>query len=278
VRLSPYLYSNIIAVGVGAIAYLIAAFAFRKGSFGWRSLNPVKITAGMDGRGSLSKFQILFFSLIVFSLIVLALLRTGLLTELSSTILLLMGITGLGSTVAKGADAQRNTLSLENRAWVLRKGWIPSIQAVNSDKAVWRDFFTTNGEFDVYRYQSFIFSLVVGGALILGGITQISSFSIPETLLGVLGLSQAVYIAGKVVTPASMADLNKALDDLRASERQFRLAAEAAGATATLQAAVAAVGQETYAAYRDKSRNVAALFTEQTGMPIASTGHEPSVV
>jgi hypothetical protein len=64
----------------------------------------------------------------------------------------------------------------------------------------------------------------------------------PETLLGVLGLSQAVYIAGKVVTPSSMADLNNGLDDLRESEKQFRNAAVAASATASLQAAIGAVG------------------------------------
>lgn len=34
---------------------------------------------------------------------------------------------------------------------------------VDPSSATWRDFFTTDGVFDVYRYQSFIFGLVVIG-------------------------------------------------------------------------------------------------------------------
>jgi hypothetical protein len=40
--------------------------------------------------------------------------------------------------------------------------------------------------------------------------------------LGILGLSQVVYIGGKLVTPTSMADLNKSIDDLRQAEKKFR--------------------------------------------------------
>src|SRR6202035_3683318 len=99
------------------------------------------------------------------------------------------------------------------------------LAAVNSAK--WRDIVTSDGEFDVYRYQNCIFSLVVGGALLSAGISQLASFTIPETLLGVLGLSQVVYVAGKLVSPASVADLNKSTAALRELERKFRLAASA---------------------------------------------------
>ena len=82
---------------------------------------------------------------------------------------------------------------------------------VDNSKASWADFFSTDGEFDVYRYQSFIFALVVGGALIAAGVSQLSTFTIPDTILGIVGLSQAVYIAGKLVTRTNMADLNGTL-------------------------------------------------------------------
>lgn len=66
---------------------------------------------------------------------------------------------------------------------------------------------------------------MVAGALIIGGVTQLSSFEIPQTLLGILGLSQVVYIGGKLVTPTTMADLNKSIGDLREAERKFRASA-----------------------------------------------------
>jgi hypothetical protein len=279
-RISSSIFSNVIAIATVVIAYACAAFAWRTDSFGWHSLNPVKITAGVDGKGSLAKFQIGFFSLIVFGLIVLFLLRTGVLSELSSTLLMLLGISGLGSTVAKSTDAQRNTLSSENRAWLLRRGWLPNTTA-KSVTPVWRDFFTTDGEFDIYRYQSFLFSLVVGAAMLLGGIAQLSSFSIPETLLGVLGLSQAVYIGGKLVTPTNMADLNKQVADLRDQERQFRSAARSANSgnqPIDLAQATTLAGQDKYSSYVDKARDVAALFSAQTGLTVDEAGLKPSII
>jgi hypothetical protein len=83
--------------------YLVAAFAFRSGNEGGRLgyLDPIRMTAGMDGKASLGKLQILFFSLIVFGLIMYILFRTGLLTDISSTIRSLLGIAGVGATAAK---------------------------------------------------------------------------------------------------------------------------------------------------------------------------------
>jgi hypothetical protein len=44
------------------------------------------------------------------------------------------------------------------------------------------------GNFDVYRYQSFLFSAAVAGALFIGGISQLSSSTVPQNILGILGL------------------------------------------------------------------------------------------
>ena len=125
VRLSSYWLSiGITVVGVFSL-YVWIAFALRKQDHALasfvRALNPARVTAGPDGRGSLSTFQTLSFSLVVVALISLLLLQTGMLTDISGTILTLLGISGIGATVAKGADAQRNNLSAENRAWLLRR-------------------------------------------------------------------------------------------------------------------------------------------------------------
>jgi hypothetical protein len=282
VRVSPALYSSALAWLIVLLGYLIAAFAFRATPpprwYGY--LDPIAMSAGADGKASLGKLQILMFSLIVFGLITYFLLRTGVLTDISSTVLLLLGITGIGSTIAKGTDNSRTSLTPENRAWLLRKQWLPSQLNPGNIDAHWRDLFTTEGEFDVYRYQSFIFSLVVGGALIIGGVTQLSSFDIPQTLLGILGLSQIVYIGGKLVTPTSMADLNKSIEDLRQTEKKFRATAIAATGgvlPADLAAAVVPASQAAYDDYMSLATDVATLFTAQTGIAVPAARLAPSL-
>ena len=284
VRLSPYWYSLWICAAAVLVLYAWVAFALRKQdhtliSF-MRALDPVKVTAGPDGKGSLSKFQIFAFSLVVFGLILLFMLQTGMLSDLSGTILTLLGINGIGATMAKGADAQRTTIAPENRAWLLRRNWISTAKTpVDVSNASWRDLFSTNGEFDVYRYQSFIFALVVMVALIAAGVTQLPTFVIPDTILGIVGLSQVVYIGGKLVTPTNMSDLNAAITDLRDRESKFRDAAAAAkkGAVASLPEAIPLAGQAAYDAYKDKAADVAALFTAETGIAVSPATLEPSV-
>ena len=284
IRLSPYSFSLLASGAVILILYSCIAYAVRKQDHTFisfiRALDPVTVTAGPDGKGSLSKFQALSFTLVVFGLFFLCMLQTGMLTDLSGTILTLMGISGIGATVAKGADAQRNTISAENRAWLLRRNWIPSAKTpVDTSNASWRDFFTTNGEFDVYRYQSFIFAFGVIVALIFAGVTQLSTFVIPDTILGIVGLSQVIYIGGKLVTPTNMSDLNTAIGDLRDREKQFRDSANAAkhSAVASLQEAVQFAGQSAYDAYKDKANDVAALFTLETGNPVSPASLEPAL-
>jgi hypothetical protein len=281
VPVSPALYSALLAWLSVFVGYLIAAFAFRSERPAyWQSyLNPIPMAAGMDGKASLGKLQVIMFSLIVFGLITYFLLKTGVLTDISSTVLTLLGIAGVGSTLAKGADNSRTTITPENKAWLIRKQWQPSTLNPSNIDAHWRDLFTTDGEFDVYRYQSFIFSLVVGGALIIGGVTQLSSFEIPQTLLGILGLSQIVYIGGKMVTPTSMADLNKLIGDLRDAERKYRTSAIAAnnGVLPAADQAIAPASQSAYDGYMTLATDVATLFTAQTGIDVPAAKLQPSL-
>lgn len=285
VRLSPYWFSIGAALVGVLVLYLWMAFALSKkdhtfGSF-LRALNPAQVSAGADGKGSLSTFQTLAFSLAVAALISLLLLQTGTLVDLSGSILTLLGISGIGATIAKGTDSQRNTLSAENRAWLLRRNWLPMARTiVDPSNASWRDFFSTDGVFDVYRYQSFIFGLVVIGGLIAAGVNQLSTFVVPDTILGIVGLSQVVYIGGKLVTPTNISDLNAAIAGLRFDEQKLKAAAVAAkqGQVASLAEAIPLIGQSTYDAYRQKARDVAAIFTDATGIVVADASLEPVVM
>ena len=146
----------------------------------------------------------------------------------------------------------------------------------------WRDLVTTDGEFDVYRFQMLIFSIVVGGALLRTGLTDLASFKIPETLLGVLGLSQVVYVGGKLAGPPTCGELDKAVGELRALETSFIEAAATDPAQPGAPAAPAADVNSAksrapalYLKYKKKAEIVGIMFQAVMGMPVATVKLEP---
>lgn len=225
-RISPRASSAWAIVIITVVIYVALAAAarliFRKPQSFWRCLDPVVLTAGSNGKGSLSKLQIAFFSLLVFAMLSYIYARTGVLSDLSPTILVLLGISAVGAAGSKATDLSRNRLAFANWIWMVRKHWLPpgGLAAVN--QARWRDLIASDGEFDVYHMQMLIFSLVVGVSLLAIGLTDLASFDVPQNLLGVLGLSQVVYLGGKLVTPPSCAELDKAITELRKLEEVFR--------------------------------------------------------
>jgi hypothetical protein len=103
-----------------------------------------------------------------------------------------------------------------------------------------------------------------------------------------LGLSQVVYVAGKLVTPPSFSDLNDALDALRTLETQFFEAATATPDPApppntlatdppqTLAAAIRRAGQDKYSAFKRSVEDLKVQFTSVVGQPpIAGADMEP---
>jgi hypothetical protein len=89
------------------------------------TLDPVQITANPQGRASLAKLQIFVFSLLVFGLLLYYQLRYGVLAGMSFDVLALMGISAIGAVGGKLANISRRRISLENWAWLRRKGWLP---------------------------------------------------------------------------------------------------------------------------------------------------------
>lgn len=198
---------------------------------GWVAhLNPVVLTAGSDGRGSATKLQVLFFSLIVFAVMAYIWMRTGRLSGLSTNVLLLMGISGVGAAASAGTDVARNRLRFDNWAWLIERGWLPRGGVGEVHRAKWRDIVTTEGEFDVYRFQMVAFTILVGLSLLQAGakLNDLSAFDVPEVFLGILGLSQAVYVVGKLVAPPNITELDAQIAKLQAQEKTLRDATEAA--------------------------------------------------
>jgi hypothetical protein len=262
----------------------------------WRYLDPIELCADVNGKASVSKLQILFFSIIVFGLLSYIVMRTGVLSDLSPSILLLLGISAVGAAASKATEVSRSRLDFDNWAWLIRKGWLPPGGLCAVSQARWRDLVTPDGEFSVYNFQMLIFSLVVGGALLTTGLNDLASFSVPDTLLGVLGLSQAVYVSGKLVAPPSFKELNDAVSRLRKLEADF---VEAAAITldpdvtapqppmppADLQAAKRRAGnvvggkdRTTYKKYKEEAANTRIMFKSIFSREVTDLQLEPSFV
>jgi hypothetical protein len=287
VYVSPFEWSIALTLAIGLLVYYAAARALRivsgQSLTANQSWNPIRITAGADNRGSLSTLQVFFFTVLVFVILAYVLMRTGVLSDLSTTVLELLGISGIGATAAKGADSTKTAIEPANQAWLQSKGWYDAPSILPTRDPTFYDLISSDGNFDVYRYQSFLFSAAVGGALFIGGISQLSSFTVPQNILGILGLSQVVYIAGKLVSPNSASQINALITDLRNAEADFRHAVyqPAPGAAplpppANLQDAKDRAGAA-YVAYIEKAKAAAALFTKATGLAVARPQLEPSV-
>ena len=186
----------------------------------WKRLSPLWLALDGGGRASLSQMQIIYFSVIVLFLVSYILLRTGILASLSNNVLLLLGIVGIGSVGGQLATNNTARVSFENWAWLKHKNWT-SDEGLHVDKPSWNDLFSTNDVFDPYRFQIVSFSFVIGIALLMVGLSGLANFTIPESLLGVIGLSQATYIGGKIAAPATFSGLDAKLTDLRKAQADF---------------------------------------------------------
>jgi hypothetical protein len=275
---------------VGIALYVLVAIAvaneenkIRVPQLKWyRFLDPVVLSSDPNGNGSISRLQILFFSVLLFCLLFYILVRVGLLSDMSSTVLLLLGISGVGAAAANGTDTKRKRLKFENWAWLLNKQWLPANGVASVNIAKWRDIVSGAGGFDVYRFQMLIFSLVVGLALLQLGFAELSSFEIPAALLGVLGLSQVIYIGGKLVDAPSVQDLDAALDKLIAAESSFADAAVKQGIAGSTNpsappaAAVAAMPE--YRAFATQRDLVVTMFESLFGKLPTGAYREPRYV
>lgn len=182
-------------------------------------LDLVAFTSDKSGKANISSLQITWFTLVVFGLQIHVLLRTGQLSAISEDILWLLGISGTSSITSTLIDVSKNKLSLENFSWLHTQEWL--VEAKQTKSANWKDLINTNGSFDVYKYQLLLFSFVVGITLSVSGLNVLTEFKLPQGFLSLIGLSNVVYIFGNTISPNSIAELNKNVDDLRILEKEY---------------------------------------------------------
>ena len=190
-----------------------------------RCLNPVVMTADLFDRGNLPKMQILFFVLLVsYGLTYLALWR-GELSNISPSIVYLLGIPALGTLGAQVAATARNRLSSENWAWLVSQRVLPLNDPGSEVGPRFSDLIMSDSELDLYKLQAVTFSTIVGFSMLTSGPMGLAKFEVPDTLLQILGLSQVVLVGGRLAKPTTMGDLDKLVSELRQRETALRRAA-----------------------------------------------------
>jgi hypothetical protein len=229
------------------------------------SLDPVQITKNAYGRASLSKLQIFGFSLVVFGLLLYYQFRNGILSGLSEDVLILLGISAVGTVGGKITYTAKRRLSLDNWVWLRRKRWLPASAEGGAGRAKWRELIVDadSKEFDPYSFQMAIFSVVVAVALIASSLTGLTTFEIPNELLGLLGLSQAVFIGGKAAEKSPHVEFDERLSSLRQRERNYQQAVAAAAAITdpTARAAAEAAVKAERDAFKTEIAQAADMFT-----------------
>jgi hypothetical protein len=185
--------------------------------------NPIHLTVNDLGEPSVQKFQVILFSSLVVGLLLDLVLRVGNLVSLSGSVVGLIGISGVSAAASAGVSQQNKRLSFDNWAWLQDQKILINTDAPLS--ASWGDLITSNHEFDVYKMQAMVFSVVVAVALFIAGAGgELDTFTVPDALLGVLGLSQVTYIGGLLAQPPSVADLDTALTKLRNAQSNYEAA------------------------------------------------------
>lgn len=284
--ISLSVWAGLLASAVIAGCYAYAVSSVTRDPMLGNRWSPLAITAGVFGRASLSNLQILFFSLIVFWVVLYVLFRTGTLANLSEHVLYLLGIGAIGSGAAKVVAMRRGRLSFENWAWLKKKGWIKNDIGRIRRPPTWADLVNSDGNFDVFKFQSIVVSLIVGFGMLIVGFAggdgkSLAEFKIPEGLLGLLGLSQATYIGGKVTAPAPVDELDQQLKKVCDLEQKFNQAVATAWkatqpATRDLAAAKVAA-PDSYSAYRTAAATALEMLDERIGGRHPSANQEPDI-
>ena len=281
----------IIATSLVAIIYALASMAVKHRWNHVAPINPLKIIADFTGRASLSNMQVFFFTLIVTWLAIYWVVQAGALIPINSSLLALLGIAVVGSGASKAVDTSRLRVTAENWAWAKKKGWIKNdfTRAATGREPKLSDLLTSDQGFEIAKFQAVAFSLVVGISLLYYGTTTsdpqaFSTYTIPGTYLSLIGISQGVYVGGKLVGANLFAELNTKLDKVRTLELAFTATvvkssrwAGAAAADKVIEIAREKDAPTEYTAYISAATEAAEIVGNLTGIVVDAALIQPEL-
>lgn len=164
-----------------------------------RKLSPWYVV-GSSGQASLSQLQMLLFTLIVATLLFYQWLRTGLLQEISTDLLYLIGISTAGAGGSQITASIKKNLDPEVYKYVQELGWFTAPMAGAHASAHPSELLLTNNRFDIYKFQMLLFTFVIAAYVIASGANELGNVQISSTLLTLMGISQGAYMGGHAAT------------------------------------------------------------------------------
>ncbi|MFH0728258.1 MAG: hypothetical protein V2B19_18205 [Pseudomonadota bacterium] len=161
----------------------------------WKTkLNPVWIVSGKVGGASLSLAQILLWSVLVFSASFYVWVVSGKLLDLTNDVLMLLGIAGGASVIAKITASAKD-------------GKGQALAGETEREPKWLDLIKSEGRPDLYKFQMALFT-TLAAVFVTREIYSTLTFPIlPAGLLTLIGMSNGVYLTAKASSKTAFEEL-----------------------------------------------------------------------
>ena len=179
-------------------------------------INPLVISQDSLGYGSLSRFQILLFTTVVGGVLFYVFIHSGVLSDLSTTTLTILGITVGGGTLGR-AVGDWNGIKIENRQWLIGG----RILQPQPDRPRWSDLLNTQGEIDVAKVQALLFTALIAISIVSSGYVGLNAFNVPDQIMVLSLISQGAFVAGKLLPTDSRRKIDEDIDMLRKSGSDY---------------------------------------------------------
>lgn len=211
-----------LALVLVAFFYGLIAFSLRgtypatkraKSPSWWLWLHPAVVSAGEYGEASISSLQLLWFTLIVFFIASQKVFYGVGLPGISQDIIALLGWPAASKLGSVAISNSRLRLSLENWNWLIDSNYLRQGNTIDPrEGASFKHLILTDGTFDPLRFQLFVFSFLIGLAILLGNdISNFTSSNWNNFLVG----SNAIYLGGKALAPSVLKELDERIDAIR---------------------------------------------------------------
>lgn len=170
--------------------------------------DPIWFVSGKYGGASLSLAQILLWTVLVFSASFYVLVVSGKLLDLTHEVLMLLGIAGGSSVIAKIAASARDEKGRE-------------IAAPQPRDPKWLHLFQTEGRPDIYKVQMALFT-TLAAVFVIGKIYGTLEFpELPAGLLTLIGISNGVYLGAKATSKTVFEKLAEKSNELQKAKEEL---------------------------------------------------------
>ena len=178
--------------------------------------NPLTLVCGKTGRASLSNFQIWLWTILVFTTSAYVWELSGELIDITNGILVLLGIAGAASVTAKITAINKDERGRQSVALLGIKGL-----KLEYDSPKWIDLISVGGQLNLYKFQMLLFTVLAAGFVIVTVGAELAFPELPDNLLLLMGISNGVYLGGKISSPDMSEKLKTTNRDLQATKQNL---------------------------------------------------------